>query len=159
MKKIAQLLLGIVLITSSCKPKENIIKSKSCLGEIDFEYEWLKKKKEDRNHVIADRYSKYYAIKFVGEYKDSVSIYLNDNLQNKMYIEKDDNEDEHNYGFTFSHLKNPILKIESIAKKSCFNIKLDKKYPIIYVWLDKKGKWSIRFSNFYHSDNLKKHSH
>lgn len=158
MKKTIYILFLIILSFYGCKPKEKLTKNISCGGKIKLQYEWLDWDKEDKHHVVADRYFKGgFTVYFVSDFKDSLKYYVNNDFRSEMFVDRNENDEVGNYGFSFGKKGDPIptLKIESVNKKTCFDIKLKRKYPIIYVWLNKNGEWTIRFSNFIHSDNLK----
>ncbi|PDS26332.1 hypothetical protein B0A77_03210 [Flavobacterium branchiophilum] len=158
MKKRTIILFLIILSVYSCKPKENIVKNVTCGGNLKVEYEWLDLDKEDRNHIVANKYFKGgFTIYFVSEYDDLFKLYVNNEFIIKKEISRTEDDKIFNSGFSFGKAEDsiPIFKVESINKKSCFDVKLNRKYPILYVWLAENGKWTIRFSNFIHSDNLK----
>lgn len=161
MKKTIYLIFLINLIFFGCKPKEKLVENVSCDGKLKSQYEWLDWNKEDRTHVVANRFFKGgFTIYFVSELKDSLKLYVNSEFRAKLDIDRSENEEELNYAFSFGKAEDsiPTVKVESESKKTCFDVKLNRKYPIVYVWLDKNGEWTIRFSNFIHSDNLKKAS-
>jgi hypothetical protein len=154
--RIILLLFGITLsFFSSCKAKateENI-----CAENVKIEYEWLNSNEQDRDHVRLKRYSRpYFTIYFLPKTIDSIIIYKNNELQTGMRISKIENGEIYNQAFSFGMTENkiPLIKIGFIEKNACLNIRLKRKYPIIYVLQDEKGKWLLRFSNFIHSDNL-----
>src|SRR5690606_16293113 len=116
-KKIMSIILLSILL-NGCKSSEKIVSSISCKGKIIVQKEWLDKENEDRNHVISGGLHDGFTVKFVGVYKnDTLKIYIDNYLHSELKIDKSDNEDIHNYGFTFSHIKKPkipVLKIESL---------------------------------------------
>ena len=157
MKKTIYILFLIFLSFYGCKPKEKLTKNISCDGTIKIQYEWLDNDKEDREHVVVGRYIKGgFTVYFASELKDSIKYSIGNTIRNKMFVDRNENDEIGNYGLKKKKKGDPIptLKIESINRKTCFDIKLKRKYPLMYVWLNKKGEWTIRFSNFIHSDNL-----
>ncbi|KGO85745.1 hypothetical protein [Flavobacterium suncheonense] len=159
MKKTIYILSLIILSFYGCKPKEKLKKNISCEGNVKLQYEWLDWDKEDKHHVVANRFFKgQFTVYFVGGFKDSLKFYVNNDFRADLEVDRKENDEVGNYGFSFGRRTGepiPTLKIESVNRKTCFDIKLKRKYPIMYVWLNEKREWTIRFSNFNHSDNLK----
>lgn len=157
MKKILILNILLVLCFNSCKPKEKFERNYACSGNVSIEYEWLNKNEQDKNHI--GQYKNPlngYATYFISEFKDSLKIYVNNEFRLETFVNRRDTLDPFRYGFVFTDKKKskPILRIESNEKKTCFDVELEKKYPIIYVKLNENGRWFLKFSNYIHSDNL-----
>ena len=156
MKKIIYTILLTILFLCGCKPKSEFIKNNSCSGKVKFSTEWLDSDKQDSEHLLV-KHKGGFTIYFVSKYNDSLKMYVDKNdIATDLFVDKKDNSDDFSYAFSFGSKKYPshILKVESLQKKTCFEIKLDKKYPLIYAWIANDGQWTIRFSNFIHSDNL-----
>lgn len=157
MKNLIFIIAVSIFLFYGCKSKETFIKNVSCSGKVKVEYEWLDWDKEDREHVISNRFTEnHFTVYFVSEYKDSLRMYIDNEYRAKSYVEKKENEEDLAYGFSFGLNKNqiPVLKIESSNQKTCFDVKMETKYPTVYIWLDRNGNWTLRFSNFIHSDKL-----
>ena len=45
--------------------------------------------------------------------------------------------------------KNSFI-FESVEKGTCVEFEINKKYKIIYLFIDENGKWIVRFSNEYY---------
>jgi hypothetical protein len=102
MKKRIIILFLIALSVYSCKPKENIVKNTACDGNLKVEYEWLDLDKEDKNHVVANRFFKgSFTIYFVSEYKDLYKLYINNEFIIKKEIDLTENDEIFNSGFSF----------------------------------------------------------
>lgn len=153
--KIFQLICLSVLLFS-CKS----VKDTSCTERFELQKELLDPNNQDTEHKIAYGIAgKAFAIKYIGNFdNDTLSLFVNDKFHSKINIERSSDIDEKSYGSVisiFEKMDSPTLKIISRNKKNCITMKLDWKYPLIYVWLENE-KWIVRYSNFYHSDNLKR---
>ena len=150
------LLVCFLVIVYSCKS----VKDTACSEKFELQKEWLDSDKQDKEHMIAHTISgKAFVVHYIGNFNnDTLSVFLNDKLHSKINIERLSDVDEKSYASVisiFEERDSHALKIVSRQKKNCISFKLDWKYPIIYIWLE-NGKWIVRYSNFYHSDNLKR---
>jgi hypothetical protein len=142
----------VILVIYGCSSKGKVIKNITCPGEVTIQYEKIKK--SDKGKTFAKKDLKNFMVYFLYDFNDTIQCYVNDNLQYEKFLKLDGSSDKHNdyFGYDYSkEQKNPILKIISKNKKTCFDIEIDKKYKIIYIYIDDKGKWTIRFSNIYYT--------
>lgn len=149
-------LLFLSFLLISCK-SQKVIEDNSCKGKTEIHTEWLEKENETANHVVVKNPPDYFAINFVGDFNnDSFSIFVNNKLHSNLNIEEPE-EDKAKYVVVISrriYPEIPLLRIESVKLKKCFDIKLDAKHPLVYIWLD-NDKWIVKYTNFYNSDNKK----
>jgi hypothetical protein len=110
-------------------------------------------KNSDKGKPIAKNELKAFTVYFLNEFNDSIKGFVN----NKLYFDKflkitGSNDNLNNYfGYNYSKDINiPNLKIVSKTKNTCFDIEIDKRYKLVYVFLSKEGKWTVRFSNIYY---------
>ncbi|MDO8316250.1 MAG: hypothetical protein Q7T12_01875 [Flavobacterium sp.] len=151
MNKINYLVFLILLLTLGCKTHEKTIKNISCSGEVILQYDRIKY--SDRNKPKAHKNLETFTVYFLSEYKDSIQGYVNEKLIYENYINQRDSDDDNNKYFNYNYSKDtkiPILKIRLVNKLTCFDIQIDKRYKLIYVWLDRNEKWLVRFSNIYY---------
>jgi len=150
-------LLIILFFQIGCKSPKKIIDNNTCQGKTEIHSAWLNPENEDANHKLVKSTSNYFAIHFVGSFnKDSLHIFVNNKFYSKINIEEPE-EEKSKYAFVLSrrmYPEVPLLKIESIKLKRCFDLQLDEKYPLVYIWLE-QDKWIVKYSNFYDSDNKK----
>ncbi len=69
------------------------------------------------------------------------------------YLDLNGSSDSMNEYFGYSYSKDtntPILKVVSKTKNTCFDVAIDRKYKIVYVYLSDDGKWIVLFSNVYY---------
>ena len=147
----SKLYLLVILIIYGCSSQEKVIKNITCLGEVTLQYD--KVKQSDKGKPIAKKDLNAFTVYFINEFNDSIQGYVNDKLYYDKYLTIDSNSDnlKDSFGYNYSKdQKTPILKIISKNKKTCFDIEIDKKYKLIYVFIDDKGKWTTRFSNIYY---------
>jgi hypothetical protein len=147
----SKLYLLVILIIYGCSSQEKVIKNITCLGEVTLQYD--KVKKSDKGKPIAKKDLNAFTVYFINEFNDSIQGYVNDKLYYDKYLTIDSNSDnlKDSFGYNYSKdQKTPILKIISKNKKTCFDIEINKKYKLIYVFIDDKGKWIARLSNIYY---------
>jgi len=140
-----------ILIIYSCSSQEKVVKNISCPGEVTLQYD--KVKKSDRGKPIAKKDLKNFMVYFLYDFNDTIQGYVNNKLKYEKFLKLDGSSDKHNdyFGYNYSKdQKTPVLKIISKNKKTCFDIEIDKKYKLIYVFIDDKSKWTARFSNIYY---------
>lgn len=142
--------LFIIQMFLGCSLKSKVIKNISCKGNLNIQYD---KNKTNNSYPLADKKLKAFTVYFLNNFKDSIHAYVNNKLYFNKYLNLNgDSDDLKNY-FGYSYLKDsniPILKIESKSRNSCFDIEINKKYKLIYVFLSEDGIWTVRFSNKYY---------
>lgn len=147
----SKLYLLVILIIYGCSSQEKVIKNITCLGEVTLQYDKIKR--SDKGKPIAKKDLQAFMVYFLYDFNDTIQGYVNNELKYEKFLKLDGSSDIHNdyFGYNYSKdQKTPILKIISKNKKTCFDIKIDKKYKLIYVFIDEKGKWAVRFSNIYY---------
>ena len=101
----------------------------------------------------ADKKLDAFQVIFLSDFDENVRAYVNEKLIFNEYVKigTESHSIENTFGYNYkSDLKLPILKVESMEKGTCFDIEINKNYKIIYLFIDKNGKWIIRFSNEYY---------
>lgn len=143
--------LGLTIaLINSCKAQVKTLPSISCKENVTIQYE--KNKFNDRKKPHADKMLNAFTVYFINEYKDSIQAFVNDKLYYDKYLKIEGGDDRLNeyFGYNYSKdSKTPILKVISKTNNSCFDILIDKKYKLIYVFRV-NGKWIVRFSNIYY---------
>jgi hypothetical protein len=144
--------LGIVaLILFGCASQEKVIKNINCSGEVVLQYDKIKK--SDKGKPIANKDLKAFTVYFINDFNDSIQGYVNDRLCYDKYLKINSNSDnlKDSFGYNYSKdEKTPVLKVISKTKKICFDIEINKKYKLIYVFITNENKWTVRFSNIYY---------
>ncbi|GEM56704.1 hypothetical protein B0A58_14390 [Flavobacterium branchiophilum NBRC 15030 = ATCC 35035] len=142
------LIITIIILLSSCKPSEKVLKNISCSGNVILQYDKIKQ--SDKSKQIANKDLKAFTVYFLDKYKDSIQGYVNNKLCYVKYLNMNGNSDSMNeyFGYNYSKdVKMPVLKIVSKTKNTCFDLDIDINYKIIYVYLSDEGNWIVRFSN------------
>jgi len=141
------IILLVIFLSISCKT-EKAIKNVCCGGNVAIQYDRIKW--EDRNKPKAKKSTEGCIVYFINEYDDQIEAYVNGKLSFDKYIKLDGSSDHLENYFSFGYHNNPImpiLKIKSKTQNTCFDIQIKKKYKLIYVFLSRDGKWTVRFSN------------
>ena len=143
-----------VLIISSiivnCSSKSRMINNVSCKGLVNLQYDI---NKNGNGYPLANKNSNAFTVYFLNDFKDSIQGFVNNKLYYNKYLKLDGKSDNMKDYFGYNYSKDittPILKIESKSRNICFDIEIDKKYKLIYVFLSEDGKWTVRFSNLYY---------
>ncbi|BFM45279.1 hypothetical protein CFS9_39200 [Flavobacterium sp. CFS9] len=140
----------IIIIFVACKPQERTAKSRSCSGEVTIQYD--KVQQSDKSKLIANKSLNSFTVYFLSNYRDTIQGYVNDKKKFEKFVDLDDNSDSMKEKFIYDYSQDkeiPALKIISKTTKNCFDILIDKKYKIIYVFKN-NDKWIVRFSNIYY---------
>jgi len=143
-------LIVILLSIFGCKPQEKIVENITCDGKISLQYDRIKIGDEDK--PIAKKNSQSVTIYFLSSYNDSIQGFINKHLLYDKFLKQDDNSHNLSENFVYDYSKDsglPILKIVSKTDDTCFDISIDKKYKLVYVFKN-DGKWIVRFSNIYY---------
>ena len=120
----------------------------SCGGKVSVQYDRIKA--EDRNKPKASKNINGCTVYFINEFDDEIEAYVDGKLKFEKYLKISGSSDSLENYFAFGYAENtemPILKIKSKTQNTCFDIQIEKKYKLIYVFLSRSGKWIVRFSN------------
>ncbi|QYS85996.1 hypothetical protein JJC03_13280 [Flavobacterium oreochromis] len=151
MKTISFLISFLTLTTLiSCSPTQQTIKSISCNNSITIQYDKPLKSQKISSEDIKKQ---GFVVIFLQSFNDSIKAFVNNKIYYDKFLKTASNSDNHTNYFGYSYKNDkivPILKIESISKKSCFDLQINKKYKRIYVFLSDEGNWTVRFSNNYY---------
>lgn len=131
----------------SCKTEKSI-SNISCDGKVSVQYDRIKP--EDRNKPKANKNINGCTVYFINEYDNQIEAYVDGKLKFEKYLKISDSSGSLENYFAFGYAENteiPILKIKSKSQNTCFDIQIEKKYKLIYVFLSRNGKWTVRFSN------------
>jgi hypothetical protein len=151
MNRIFLILITLLSSVSSCKISKKITENLSCEGNIEIQYDNSKLLGND--NPKADKKLDGFQVIFLSDFDENIKAYVNEKLIFDEYVKigTESHSIENTFGYSYkSDKKSPILKVESIEKGTCFDIEIDKKYKIIYLFIDEKGKWIVRFSNEYY---------
>lgn len=149
MKKIIYLSF-IINIILGCKAQEKIMTNISCKGNVVIQYEKGRHDEKDRPH--ADVNLNAFTVYFINEYDDDIQAFVNDKLYYDKHLKIEGGEDslKEYFGYNYSKdSKKTILKVLSKTDNSCFDVEVDKKYKLIYVFKS-NSRWTVRFSNIYY---------
>jgi hypothetical protein len=101
----------------------------------------LSKKERDKNYIT---------VYFESDFNDRIKIDINHKeVFNKEVITNDRKPDDYSDAFVYkmnSEDKTYLLKGVSERNKTCFEVPINPKYRIIYLFYY-QGQWAIRFSN------------
>lgn len=140
-----------MIVFTRCKTENLIIDSISCSEKIILQYDKIKK--GDKRKPIAKKELNTFTVYFVNTFNDSVKGYVNNELLYDKFIKTEDSSDnlKNYFGYNYSNdSKTPVLKIVSKNKNQCFDLEINKKYKLIYIFTTTDGKWIVRFSNIYY---------
>jgi hypothetical protein len=108
---------------------------------------------DKRSNVIEKSKAESFIVKFMSEFNDSIQGYVNNRLEFADFVSTNKITGETNkvFGYDYSGASAKLtLKFISTTKNSCCCVALNKKYKIVYVFLDAAGKWIVRFSNVHY---------
>ena len=147
------LILVVVVTTISCRSQDGIVKSISCESKVDVQYEKAdaQAKKEG---LVADKNLEAFTVHFLYDFDGEIEAYVNDNLLFSENIKTNEVTDKTGKYFGYNYAKDtetPVLKIA--MDKTCFDIKIDKDYKLIYVYFSKTEGWTVRFSNIHYAEH------
>ena len=145
------ILISLLFSVSSCKVSEKITENISCGGNKTVQYD--KTKLFDNHNPKADRKLDAFQVIFLSDFDENIKAYVNEKLVFNEYVKRgtDSHSIENTFGYNYkTDSKLPILKVESIEKGTCVDFEINKKYKIIYLFIDENGKWIVRFSNEYY---------
>tara|TARA_R110002012_G_scaffold318888_1_gene538034 strand:+ start:560 stop:1021 length:462 start_codon:yes stop_codon:yes gene_type:complete len=151
MNRILIILITLTFSVLSCKVSEKITENLSCDGNIEIQYDRTKLFGND--NPKADRKLDAFQVIFLSDFDENIKAYINNKLVFDEYVTRGPNSHslENTFGYNYkSDLKIPILKVESVEKGTCVDFEINKKYKIIYLFIDENGKWIVRFSNEYY---------
>jgi len=147
LKNFRYILLILLFSVFSCKTSEKLVTNISCNG--DLTVQWDKRKAKNKN-PRADKKSHYFQVIFLSDFDERIKAYVNNKLVFDEYVKigADSHRIDRTFGYNYQNdTKTPILKVKTIEKETCFDIEIDKNYKIIYLFIDKNGKWIVRYSN------------
>lgn len=147
------LILVFATTVISCRSQDGIVKSISCTSNVDVQYEKAdaQAKKEG---LVTDKNLEAFTVHFLYDFDGEVEAYVNDKLLFNEKIETNDVTDKTGKYFGYNYAKDdntPILKIA--IDNTCFDIKIDKNYKLIYVYFSKTEGWTVRFSNIHYAEH------
>ncbi|TQI71227.1 hypothetical protein JM79_2154 [Gramella sp. Hel_I_59] len=149
LKDFRYILLILLFSVSSCKTSDKFLNNISCNGDLTIQWD----RKVINENPRADKKSHYFQVIFLSDFNERIKGYVNDKLVFDEYVKigADSHKIDRTFGYNYQKdFKTPVLKVESIQKGTCFDIKIDKSYKIIYLFIDENGKWIVRFSNEYY---------
>ncbi len=149
------LLIIVLLSLVGCKSQEKVIKSISCKDDVTVQYERTNAEAK-REGLVADEKQESFVVYFLHDFDDRVKGFVNDELlfDDKILTNEVTSDTEKYFGYSYAKDKEtPVLRISIDEKDKCFDIKIDKKYKLIYVFLTENNKWIVRFSNTHYIHN------
>ena len=134
----------------SCSQPRKAVNSISCSSKIELQYDRTSSK-----GVMAKRDQKKVTVFFLNYFYDSIKVYINGNLKFQDFVVTDTVSGKSNKSFSYDYSDDrmmPIMKVES-NNGNCFDIQISENYKLVYLFLDDKKNWTIRYSNKYYVDN------
>ena len=131
---------------------QDLTKDTKCNSKIEIQYDKITKS-DKRSNVIESSKSKSFVVKFMNEFSDSIQVYINNKLEFNDFVSTDrvSSETDKVFGYDYSKASEKIcFKFISLTRHSCSIVNLNKKYKIVYVFIDRTGKWTVRFSNVHY---------
>jgi hypothetical protein len=89
----------------------------------------------------------------MSEFNDSIQVFINNKLEFNGYVNTDKVRGDSNqvFGYNYSETSEKVtIKFISLTRSVCCFVDLNKRYKIVYVFIDKLGNWTIRFSNVHY---------
>ena len=148
----------IIFATSfllGCGAQETVVNSISCNENITVQYDKVSFRAKQEG-LRTDKNKDSFVVHFLNDFDVNVKGYVNDKLlfNERVTTRQSTSESGKYFGYNYSKDSiNPILKISLLDKDKCFDIEIDKKYKLIYIFLTKNNKWIVRFSNEYYLHN------
>jgi hypothetical protein len=147
------LILVVAITTISCRSQDGIVKSISCESNVDVQYEKAdaQAKKEG---LVADKNLEAFTVHFLYNFDGEIKAYVNDKLLFNEYIKTNEVTDKTGKYFGHNYAKDnetPVLKV--VMDETCFDIKIDKDYKLIYVYFSKAEGWTVRVSNIHYAEH------
>ena len=144
------IILSFTFTLISCSQSKKVVSSISCANTFNLQYD-----KTSSKGVMAKRSQKKVTIFFLNSFHDSIKVYINGVLKFDNVVVTDSVSVKSDKSFTYEYSNNsniPIIKVEN-KEGNCFDLKVKKRYKLIYVFYDSSKKWTVRFSNKYYVDN------
>lgn len=139
----------IIIFLTGCANQQRVIDSLTCPGKIIVERENYS---QGKPRIKVDDKQNHFAVFFLDGFKDTIQGYVDNKLVFEKFV------DSHAGGYYTSDFsydykgdEEPlVLKMVSTTRNSCFDVKIDKKYKLVYVYLLEGDQWTIWFTNFLH---------
>lgn len=131
---------------------QDSVRNGKCDSIVKIQYDKITRE-DRRSNGIEKSNKKSFVVKFMSEFRDSIRVYVNNKLEFNDYVNSDEVTGDSNkvFGYDYSNSsENVVLKFESRERGICCLVNLNKKYKIIYVFIDKTGNWIVRFSNVHY---------
>lgn len=150
------LLLPIIsLILISCGSQEKVVQSIECKEQVVVQYEnaSAQAKKEG---LEANKKRNSFVVFFLNDFNHQVKGFVNDELLFDENISTNSSTSDTNKYFGYEYTKDktaPVLKVSIPSENKCFDIEIDKRYKLIYVFLTREGNFIVRFSNQHYIHN------
>ncbi|PWN72241.1 hypothetical protein C1631_006480 [Chryseobacterium phosphatilyticum] len=148
MKKLL-ILLGFSFLLISCVQQKQLVNSLSCQNKITVQYDNSKAK------GVMAKNKELVIVFFMNDFNDKIKGYINgkQKFNGEVLTKETSGKSDKNFAYNYSKDKTlPILKIEK-ENGSCFDIRIKKRYKLVYVFYDSNQEWIVRFSNKYYVDN------
>lgn len=145
--KIERVIISIlsVMLMIDCSAQS----STECNSEVEIQYEKTSRKTK-RNGLETDRSMEAVSIQFLNNFNHRIKGYINGELRFEDVVVTDDvtGMSEKYFGYNYSKDINlPIIKISIEGIDKCFEIKVLKKYKLIYIFLSENNEITVRYSN------------
>ncbi|MDR2204858.1 MAG: hypothetical protein LBE36_01685 [Flavobacteriaceae bacterium] len=139
------ILKGIFLLLISCTSQNKLSNSLSCDTRITVQYDNAKRKAG-----MAKTDKKSITVIFVSDFNDHIKSYVNGKEVLNDFVKTNDTGLSNNFFYyNYSQDENPpIIKIQK-ENSDCFDIKINKKYKLVYIFHDSNLGWIVRFTNKY----------
>lgn len=137
--------LIVLMFFTGCKSKSIEIKS-DCGNILEVQYD------KNGKHTLSEKEKSknYLTIYFLDEFNDRIKININQKeVFNKEIVTDATKFDTYSAVFTYklsSEQNNYVIKGYSERDKTCFELPINTKYRIVYLYYYNK-KWIVRFSN------------
>jgi len=144
--EIKYLLISLLLL--GCSGRNRLDKNDSCPVRPIIQLE----KTDSTDRPTADLNLKSFVVYFLNDFNDSIKGYVNTKLYFNDYVQtnKTSGSSEKYFGYDYSKdtLSATVLKV--VGQKSCFEVEVDRRYKLIYVFKNQDQEWTVRFSNVYY---------
>ncbi|UGU17927.1 hypothetical protein LS482_08605 [Sinomicrobium kalidii] len=148
------LIAVVTVITVSCRSQDGIVKSLSCEGNVDVQYEKADAQAR-KEGLVADKNLESFIVHFLYDFDGQVKGYVNNKLLFNEYIKTNEATDKTGKYFGYSYAKDqetPILKVVT-DKGNCFDIRINRDYKLVYVYFSETERWTVRFSNIHYAEH------
>lgn len=125
----------------------------ACDLPVEIQYDRITRQ-DRRSHLVELSKSKSFVVKFVSDFNDSVKVFINNHLEFEDFVITDPVSTQSDKYFAYNYTEkkddNILIQFSSATRGNCRCVLYNRKYRILYVFLNSSGVWTVRFSNVHY---------